>query len=85
MSIDNNKFWQAVLDKIKLEISKKNFNAWFKNTAIEFHENSAIIYVPNTFTKAWMKVKCHSLIRPIVKEISRGKVKRIYYKTKFGY
>lgn len=82
MPINNNKFWQKALDKIKLEMSKENFDVWFKNITIDFDKSNAIIYVPNTFTKVWLKKKYHSLIKPIVKKISHGKVKKIFYQVK---
>jgi chromosomal replication initiation ATPase DnaA len=53
MDLDNKKIWAAVLTNIELEISKANFNTWFKETALkEINEQGvAVIIVPNQFVK----------------------------------
>ena len=64
MDLDNKKIWTNVLTNIEMEISKANFNTWFKETALkEITENgTAIIVVPNQFVKNWIKEKFNSLI-----------------------
>ncbi|MBP6926001.1 MAG: chromosomal replication initiator protein DnaA [Candidatus Pacebacteria bacterium] len=64
MSIqDTNKLWQDSLNALELEISKPNFNTWFKNTHIT-KEDQGMVYigVPNEFVKEWLYSKYHKTI-----------------------
>jgi len=46
-----------------MEISKANFNTWFKETGLKDVENgNAVVVVPNQFVKNWVKEKFNSLI-----------------------
>lgn len=63
MNLNNQKIWENVLTNIEMEISKANFNTWFKETDLKDVENgNAIIIVPNQFVKNWIKEKFSSLI-----------------------
>ena len=63
MDLNNNKIWTNVLTNIEMEISKANFNTWFKETALKSIEGrEAIIIVPNQFVKNWIKEKFNDLI-----------------------
>lgn len=55
--------WDNCLAEIELNISKANFNTWFKNTSI-IKEDSGTLYigVPNEFVKDWLYNKFHKLI-----------------------
>ena len=49
--------------QIELEISKPNYNTWFKNTfAINIDGSTFILGVPNEFNKEWLYTKFHKTI-----------------------
>lgn len=57
------KIWEGVLAQIELEISKPNYNTWFKNTfAINKDGSTFILGVPNEFNKEWLYTKFHKTI-----------------------
>ena len=61
---DVKKVWDSSLNEIELEISKANFNTWFKNTFIAREENGTIyLGVPNSFTREWFLKKFHKTYR----------------------
>ena len=75
MDLNNKKIWTAVLTNIELEISKANFNTWFKETALKEinQQGVAIVVVPNQFVKNWIKEKFNNLIlKNIIKIGSEG-------------
>ena len=55
--------WNKCLNEIELNISRANFNTWFKNTCI-VKEEGGVVYVgvPNEFVKDWLYNKFHKLI-----------------------
>ncbi len=75
--------WQAVLGELELSISKANFTTWFKGTFIlELDEKSAVIGVPNAFTKSWLEKKYTSDILSALRNITNNQVLRtIAYKV----
>jgi chromosomal replication initiator protein len=76
--------WGQSLSLIEKEISKANFNTWFKNTHIvKEHDGEVVIGVPNEFVRDWLSNKYNKLIlksiiefreevRTVVFEISKG-------------
>ena len=47
--------WQSVLVGIEAEVSKANFNTWFKDTCIEkVDRGTVIIGVPSDFIREWL-------------------------------
>lgn len=68
---DNKSFWEAALINIEKEISKANFNTWFKDTFISKIDDG-IVYlgVPNTFVKDWLNNKFHKTILKNLRELS---------------
>ncbi len=62
MDLDIQKTWNSVLTNIELNISKANFNNWFKDVALKEikNENTAIIAVPSEFVKKWILEKFNS-------------------------
>jgi chromosomal replication initiator protein len=77
-----NQLWDAVLGELELTISKANFTTWFKNTFIHsLDENSAVVGVPNAFTKAWLENKYHNHILDALNKSSQGKIDSIIYKV----
>ena len=74
-SMDNNKQWEDLhelwdfcLKEIEKDISRANFNTWFKNTAILKNEQGTVyIAVPNEFVKEWLGKKFHkNILKAIV-------------------
>ncbi len=55
--------WEICLKEIEKDISRANFNTWFKNTAILKKEDGTVyIAVPNEFVKEWLFKKFHKTI-----------------------
>ncbi len=55
--------WEICLKEIEKDISRANFNTWFKNTAILKNEEGTIyVAVPNEFVKEWLFKKFHKTI-----------------------
>lgn len=62
--------WQTVLAEMEFNISKINFETWFKNTDILSVENNIVkIGVPNNFTKEWLEEK---YIKDILKILNKS-------------
>lgn len=60
---DTEKIWEESLHALEDEISKPNFNTWFKNTHISKEEDGVIyLGVPNEFVKEWLYSKYHKAI-----------------------
>ena len=58
-----NKIWKDTLTEIELEISRPNFNTWFKKTfPLKKEKNIFYIGVPNEFNKEWLYTKFHKII-----------------------
>ncbi len=61
--MDNKKLWDSVLVEMELNLSKPNFNTWFKDTSIVKQEDGAVyLGVPNTFVQDWLGSKFHNAI-----------------------
>ena len=71
--IDTQTTWQSALMEIEKEISKANFNTWFKQTYIT-KENGGVVYVgvPNAFAKEWLSTKYHKVILKSLREVYPG-------------
>ncbi len=60
---DTRELWSRCLKDIEVEVSKANFNTWFKNTAVIREEDGVVfVGVPNEFVKDWLIQKYHKLI-----------------------
>lgn len=69
--MDNKKLWDSVLVEMELNLSKPNFNTWFKDTFIIKQDEGAIyLGVPNTFVQDWLGSKFHNLILKALRTIS---------------
>jgi len=80
--MNNEQLWQSVLGEIELNLSRANFTTWFKNTFISsFEDDKIVICVPNTFTKAWLEKKYHSIISEALENIANQKISEIFYKV----
>lgn len=77
----NSEIWQAVLAELELNISKANFNTWFKDTGIiSIKDGEVIACVPNMFTKAWIEKKYHTTIIKSLERIISKPIKKLEYK-----
>ncbi|MCK5021848.1 MAG: chromosomal replication initiator protein DnaA [Candidatus Pacebacteria bacterium] len=84
-TIDNKKIWEEVLLGIELNLSKANFNTWFKDTHIIKYENGVIFLgVPNEFVRNWLYEKYNKYIIKILRDIE-GNIRTIEYVVDSSY
>lgn len=77
--MDNKKLWDSVLVEMELNLSKPNFNTWFKDTSIIRQEDGAIyLGVPNTFVQDWLGSKFHNVILKTLRNLS-GNIQSLHY------
>lgn len=61
--------WEGVLSDVELNISKANYNTWFKDTEIiKYDEGVVYLRIPNEFTKNWLREKYHKFILKSLRE-----------------
>ncbi len=78
----NYEIWQAVLADFELKISKASFTTWFSHTGISNYDNgSAIICVPNAFTRNWLEKKFHSEVVKSLERVTGKPIKKIEYRV----
>ena len=71
--VDNRQLWESSLSEIEIEVSKANFNTWFKDTFIfKQEENVVYVGVPNQFVKDWLTKKYHQFILKTLRRGSEG-------------
>ena len=71
--MDFEQVWNIVLNQIQLEVSKVNFNTWFKNTRItSFDSGCVTIGSPNQFTKDWLDSKYDKTLLRILRSINES-------------
>lgn len=76
------KIWKDTLTEIELEISKPNFNTWFKKTFPLKNEGGVFsIGVPNEFNKEWLYTKFHKMILTILRKFDKD-IKSVEYIVK---
>ena len=81
-NIDTKKIWEGVLSKVELNISKANFNTWFKDTSIIKYEKGIIfLAVPNEFVKNWLHEKYNKYILKTLRD-SINNIRAIEYTVK---
>jgi hypothetical protein len=62
-TMDYSQLWNSALSQIEIELSRVNFNTWFKNTRIiDYKDGEVTIGVPNEFVKDWLNQKYHKFI-----------------------
>ncbi len=77
--MNNQQLWQAILGSLEINLSKANFNTWFKNTSILERGNDFIlIAVPNAFNRDWIAAKYHQEMLKCLKSIA-PEIKEIKY------
>ncbi len=71
--MDSKKLWDTVLVQIELEVSRANFNTWFKDTYIQKVDGGVVyLAVPNTFVKDWLSNKYHKSILQALRNMAEG-------------
>jgi chromosomal replication initiator protein len=71
--MDYQQLWNSALSQVELELSRVNFNTWFKNTRIvDYKEGEVIVGVPNEFVKDWLNQKYHKFILRILRTVHEG-------------
>ena len=71
--MDYTQLWSSALSQVELELSRVNFNTWFKNTRIvDYKEGEVIVGVPNEFVKDWLNQKYHKFILRILRTVHEG-------------
>jgi len=71
--MDFQQLWTSVLSQIELELSRVNYNTWFKNTRIvDYKEGEVFVGVPNEFVKDWLLQKYHKFILRILRTVHEG-------------
>ncbi len=68
--MDYEEIWSSVLKQIEMEITKVNYNTWFKNSRMTDYKDSTVyIGVPNQFIKEWLEGKYSKEILRILRSI----------------
>lgn len=76
------KIWKETLTEIELEISRPNFNTWFKKTfPIKQEDTTFYIGVPNEFNKEWLHTKFNKMILEKIKKFDEN-IKNIEFVVK---
>ena len=71
--MDYEQIWNTVLTQISLDISRVNFNTWFKKSIIsDYKDNNVVIGVPNQFIKEWLEAKYNKDILRLLRGIHDG-------------
>ena len=74
--------WKDILTEIELEISRPNFNTWFKKTfPIKQRSGTFYLGVPNEFNKEWLYTKFNKMILDKLKKVDKS-IKNIEYLVK---
>jgi chromosomal replication initiator protein len=70
-TLDHKNIWEDTLEKLQGEMSKANFNTWFKDTFITKIDDGVVhVGVPNSFVRDWLSSKFHKDILKTLREIS---------------
>lgn len=71
--MDFDQVWNIVLSQVQLEVSKVNFNTWFKNTRItNFNNGIVTIGSPNQFIKDWLEQKYDKALLRILRSVNES-------------
>jgi chromosomal replication initiator protein len=71
--MDSKKLWDSVLVDVEINVSRANFNTWFKDTFIyKIEDGVAYLSVPNAFVRQWLSDKYHSFILKSLRNISEN-------------
>jgi chromosomal replication initiator protein len=74
--------WKNTLTEIELELSKPNYNTWFKKTFALKKEYSAFyVGVPNEFNKEWLQTKFDKMVLEKIKKFD-PQIEEVHYVVK---
>jgi len=77
--MNNKELWQSILGELELQISKPNFQTWFKNSSLlEKGDDYIIIGLESAFAKEWVETKYHKLILKIARNFE-PEIKELRY------
>ena len=80
--MNTKELWNKVLVEVELNISKPNFNTWFKDTFISKADGGTVcVGVPNAFVREWLSNKYHSFILKTLREL-QPEVRSIEYQVR---
>ncbi len=80
--MNNDQIWEAVLGEIEVNLSRINFNTWFKDTFLDSINNEkAIVGVPSAFVKKWLEEKYHKNILSSLERVTEKKINEVIYKV----
>jgi len=64
------RFWNRVLERLQLQLSRPTFETWIKSTtAQELENNCLVIRTPNPFARNWLQKYYITTITEVVEEI----------------
>jgi chromosomal replication initiator protein len=62
--------WTAALGQLQVELSRANYDTWFKDTQVISEEDDVyLIGVPNAFAREWLENKYRSQVREALKHL----------------
>jgi chromosomal replication initiator protein len=62
--VDLQQLWQAALGELQLQMSRPNYETWFKDTTLAaLDDDACVVAAPNPFTLEWLETRCVPLIR----------------------
>jgi chromosomal replication initiator protein len=71
--MDYEQLWNTVLSQIGLEVSRVNFNTWFKNSRmVDYKDGDVTVGVPNQFIKDWLEQKYQKDLLRILRSVHEG-------------
>lgn len=69
--LEQKNIWEDALIVLENQVSKANFNTWFKDTFITKIDDGVVhVGVPNSFVKDWLNSKFHKDILKTLRDIS---------------
>ncbi len=76
---DPKQIWEATLAHLQVQLSRRDFNTWLKDTHLVAYEDGAfIIGVPNAFAKEWLRNRLHPTIKRTLESVVKRSVE-IHY------
>lgn len=73
VTLDYKSIWEDALSELESQVSKANFNTWFKDTFItKIDDGIAYVGVPNSFVRDWLNNKFQKDILKTLREISES-------------
>lgn len=71
--MDYEQLWNTVLSQIGLEVSRVNFNTWFKNSRlVDYKDGDVTVGVPNQFIRDWIEQKYQKDLLRILRSVHEG-------------